>query len=81
MESNSVGLLELALEPNAYATLLASADLLLLPYDATAYGPRSSNILAEALALDCQTASNNFHPTAPKTFQFSCSFSVVFSSA
>ena len=55
MESDGVGLLELALEPNAYATLLASADLLLLPYDATAYGPRSSNILAEALALGIPT--------------------------
>jgi glycosyltransferase involved in cell wall biosynthesis len=55
MESDGVGLLELALEPNAYATLLASADLLLLPHDATAYGPRSSNILAEALAQGIPT--------------------------
>jgi len=44
-------LIEEALEPPAYAALLASADLLLLPYDGRIYGARSSGILAEALAL------------------------------
>jgi hypothetical protein len=33
------------------------------------------------LRVGCQTASKTFHPTAPKTFQFNRSFSVVFSSA
>jgi glycosyltransferase involved in cell wall biosynthesis len=51
MAGAQVRLLETALEPEAYAALLASADLLLLPYDPAAYGPRSSGILAEALAL------------------------------
>jgi hypothetical protein len=51
MAGAGVVLVEAALEPDAYGTLLASADLLLLPYDASAYGPRSSSILAEALAL------------------------------
>jgi glycosyltransferase involved in cell wall biosynthesis len=44
-------LLEHGLDPAAYQALLADADLLLLPYDAAAYGPRSSGILAEARAL------------------------------
>jgi hypothetical protein len=44
-------LVETALGQQAYATLIASADLLLLPYDGRAYGARSSGILAEALAL------------------------------
>ena len=43
-------LLERALPPAEYLGLLDSADLLLLPYDARAYGPRSSGILAEARA-------------------------------
>jgi len=34
-----------------YWTLLSDADLVLLPYDRVAYGPRSSGILAESLAL------------------------------
>jgi glycosyltransferase involved in cell wall biosynthesis len=51
MTGAQLTLLETALEPEAYAALLASADLLLLPYDSVAYGPRSSGILAEALAL------------------------------
>ena len=46
-----VTLLELPLPPEDYLALLRSADLLLLPYDAQAYGPRSSGILAEARAL------------------------------
>ncbi len=44
-------LIEQALDPDAYLALIASADMLLLPYDPTAYGPRSSGILAEARAL------------------------------
>ncbi len=46
-----VTLVEQALEPAEYAALMASADLLLLPYDGGIYGARSSGILAEALAL------------------------------
>lgn len=46
-----VTLVEQALDPADYAALLASADLLLLPYDGPTYGARSSGILAEALAL------------------------------
>jgi len=46
-----VVLLTTELEPPHYLALLASADLLLLPYDAQVYGPRSSGILAEARAL------------------------------
>ena len=44
-------LIEHPLEPAEYAALLASADLLLLPYDAARYGARSSGIVAEAFAL------------------------------
>lgn len=44
-------LIEHPLDPREYFALLASADLMLLPYDPVAYGPRSSGILAEALAL------------------------------
>ncbi len=44
-------LVERALGGDDYAALLASADLLLLPYDGPTYGARSSGILAEALAL------------------------------
>ena len=46
-----VVLLTRPLEPDDYAEVLRSADLVLLPYDAEAYGPRSSGILAEARAL------------------------------
>jgi hypothetical protein len=44
-------LVERALVPNDYLALIRDADLLLLPYDPVAYGPRSSGILAEARAL------------------------------
>jgi glycosyltransferase involved in cell wall biosynthesis len=44
-------LIEQSLSRDAYLALLASADLILLPYDGGAYGERSSGILAEALAL------------------------------
>lgn len=44
-------LLEQPLSPEGYLALLSAADLLLLPYDAQAYGPRSSGILAEARAM------------------------------
>jgi hypothetical protein len=44
-------LIEQPLPTAEYWGLLASADFVLLPYDATAYGPRSSGILVEALAL------------------------------
>lgn len=43
-------LLERPLPPEEYRALLRAGDLLLLPYDARAYGPRSSGILAEARA-------------------------------
>lgn len=46
-----VVLVERALDPADYATMLADADLLLLPYNGPTYGDRSSGILAEALAL------------------------------
>ena len=44
-------LLERPLPPEGYLALLSAADLLLLPYYAQAYGPRSSGILAEARAM------------------------------
>jgi hypothetical protein len=44
-------LVERALAPNEYVALVRDADLLLLPYDPSAYGPRCSGILAEARAL------------------------------
>ncbi len=43
-------LLERPLPPTQYRSLLRAADLVLLPYDAGTYGPRSSGILAEARA-------------------------------
>jgi glycosyltransferase involved in cell wall biosynthesis len=43
-------LLERPLAPAEYLNQLHAADLVLLPYDARAYGPRSSGILAEARA-------------------------------
>ena len=46
-----LALLERPLPPEEYLALLRAADLLLLPYDAAAYGPRSSGILAEARAM------------------------------
>jgi len=46
-----LALIEHALPPDAYLRLIGEADLLLLPYDAAAYGPRSSGILAEARAM------------------------------
>jgi len=47
----SLHLVEQALPPEEYWTLLSGADLVLLPYDRVAYGPRSSGILVESLAL------------------------------
>lgn len=44
-------LIEQPLDPPEYAALLASADLLLLPYDPSSYSARSSGIVAEAFAL------------------------------
>jgi glycosyltransferase involved in cell wall biosynthesis len=44
-------LLERPLPPEEYQGLIGTGDLLLLPYDARAYGPRSSGILAEARAV------------------------------
>jgi hypothetical protein len=44
-------LLERSLDLPAYMDLIASTDLMLLPYQADAYGPRSSGILAEARAM------------------------------
>jgi glycosyltransferase involved in cell wall biosynthesis len=46
-----LAVIEEALAPDAYAALLAEADLLLLPYNGRVYGSRSSGILAEALAI------------------------------
>ena len=46
-----VEVIERALDPDDYQALLRDADLMLLPYDPRAYGPRSSGILAEARAL------------------------------
>lgn len=44
-------LIERGLSIDDYLALIRDADLLLLPYDPAAYGPRSSGILAEARAL------------------------------
>ncbi len=51
MAGPGLRLIEVALPPAEYDAMLASADLLLLPYDGPTYGQRSSGILAEALAL------------------------------
>ncbi len=51
MAGEDVVLLTKELAPPDYLALLAGADLLLLPYDARAYGPRSSGILAAARAM------------------------------
>ncbi len=51
LAGSGLALMETSLSPGAYLDLLRSADLLLLPYDAVAYGPRSSGILAEARAM------------------------------
>jgi hypothetical protein len=47
----SLQLVERALGQDEYLRLVSSADLLLLPYDPTAYGERSSGVLSEARAL------------------------------
>lgn len=47
----SLTLIERSLPPDDYLGLIGSADLLLLPYEGLAYGPRSSGILAEARAM------------------------------
>jgi hypothetical protein len=51
LAGDGLRLIEQPLDPAEYAALLASADLLLLPYDPTRYGARSSGITAEAFAL------------------------------
>lgn len=51
LSGNDVTILERSLTPDEYLALIGQADLLLLPYDAAAYGPRSSGILAEARAM------------------------------
>ncbi len=51
MQGPSLRLIERGLDPGEYLELLLSTDLIFLPYDGAAYGPRSSGILAEALAL------------------------------
>ena len=48
---DALRLIEQSLEQDEYTALLASADLLLLPYDPSRYGARSSGIVAEAFAL------------------------------
>ncbi len=50
-QTGSVTLIERSLPPDDYLHLIGAADLLLLPYDGDAYGPRSSGILAEARAM------------------------------
>lgn len=56
MADPAVTLLEQSLDPESYLALIGSADLLLLPYDGPAYGPRSSGILAEARAMGVPAA-------------------------
>lgn len=51
MSGPDLVLLERPLDPAEYMDLIASADLILLPYRADSYGPRSSGILAEARAM------------------------------
>lgn len=51
MVGRDMMLIEQPLDPREYLALLATTDLMLLPYDPVAYGSRSSGILAEALAL------------------------------
>ena len=51
MAGTDLVLLERPLGPSEYLDLIGDADLMLLPYSAGAYGPRSSGILAEARAL------------------------------
>ncbi len=51
LSGDGLRLIEQPLETAEYAALLASADLLLLPYDPSRYGARSSGIVAEAFAL------------------------------
>ncbi|MEI7712755.1 MAG: hypothetical protein WCI94_15045 [Rhodospirillales bacterium] len=48
---SDLALVERSLSPDEYMALIQSADLLLLPYRAHTYGPRSSGILAEARAM------------------------------
>jgi glycosyltransferase involved in cell wall biosynthesis len=43
------------LHPNEYFALLSVADVILLPYDAAAYGRRSSGVLTEAMAAGIPT--------------------------
>lgn len=50
LRAPNVTLLERELSFEEYQALLSAADLVLLPYDAGAYGPRSSAILAETRA-------------------------------
>ena len=56
LEGTGLTLLERPLPPEGYLALLCAADLLLLLYDAQAYGPRSSGILAEARAMGVPAA-------------------------
>lgn len=51
LEGANLRILEHQLSPDEYLALLSVADLVLLPYDPAAYGPRSSGILSEALAM------------------------------
>jgi hypothetical protein len=51
MSGPDLRLIEHPLPTDAYWTLLNSADLVLLPYNGAIYGPRSSGILVESLAL------------------------------
>ena len=51
MSGPDLVLVERLLDPPEYMDLLAGTDLMLLPYQAGAYGPRSSGILAEARAM------------------------------
>jgi len=51
MAGPALVLVERPLDPPEYLDLLACTDLMLLPYRADDYGPRSSGILAEAHAM------------------------------
>jgi glycosyltransferase involved in cell wall biosynthesis len=55
MDRSNLELIEDSLSRDDYLALLASADLILLPYEIGSYGERSSGILAEALALGIPT--------------------------
>lgn len=52
LESSQVHLVRRSLLPDEYQTLLSSADLVLLPYDAATYRARTSGPFVEAICAD-----------------------------